>query len=145
MIEYFGSIEEADPALEDIHFIGTWLYIAEKSYPDMPSAHERVVLKRLQEVDSEYGYICVSGLHNGSVEKGVDTHLINHLIDSVHYKRVDSCIIVSDNVEYVPIIKELRNHYPQTHIYHAGFEKNELRATTYSYIPLEKKFDEIFN
>ena len=132
--------------------MGSWLFVGKTTFPDtVVSTDEQNFLKAILKLDSLYGYIVRYGIKSTSNNKikGVDVHLVCQMLVGAFQDEYDTCILVSDDPEFIPAIEIAQNFYKRR-IFHAGFEKGILRAACYGSIPFGKEnntinFSQIFD
>lgn len=147
---FIESIEDYIPHKNSEH-IGSWLFVSQRVdlYNDTINSQEikeeKEFLEQMKKIDSIFGFIIKYGIkykaskqNNKLVEKGVDVQLVCQMLLGAFRNEYDSCILLSDEDEFIPAIEIIQNFYGKQ-VYHAGFEPDRLRAACFGNIPLEKE------
>lgn len=93
---------------------------------------ELALLDRIQRFIVTYG----TRNKKGS-EKGVDTEIVCQMLELGFQDRYDIAILLSDDADYIPVVKRLEENYGKR-VIQAGYERSRLRGACFGHIPLEK-------
>ena len=141
--EYQKSFIKND--FEVIEHTGTWLCIG---VSDFPSNEEREIKEKFERLDRKHGFIVNYGTRLNSYrdkktgefklgkEKGVDSEIICQMLMGAFQNHYDSCILVSDDGDYIPAVKRIQDFFGKK-VIQAGFRNGRLRELAYAHIPFE--------
>lgn len=130
---------------EEIDHAGTFLCVGMSDY--LAFKEEREIKKRFQALDRKQGFIVSYGNRTSPYrdkkghfrlgkEKGVDAEIICQMLMGAFLNHYDSCILMSDDADYLPVLRRLREYFGKK-VIHAGFRDSKLRNQSYGNIPLE--------
>ncbi len=70
-------------------------------------------------------------------EKGVDSEIICQMLMGAFLNHYDSCILLSDDSDYIPVITRIQDYFGKK-VIQAGFkDDSKIREIAYAHIPLE--------
>ena len=132
---------------EVIDHIGSFLCVGFHEF--IETDREKQKKRWLQNLDRKPGFIVKYGsrtipykdvqgtLHSGR-EKGVDAEIICQMLMGAFLDHYDSCILLSDDTDYLPAINRVQDYFGKK-VIQAGFHtKSRLRNQAYAHIPLER-------
>ncbi len=146
-----GFISEVDDYKKHSYtdHIGSWLFVSQRvdlhhqETAQEEITQEKIFLEHMKKIDSLFGFIIKYGIKYKSegtmIEKGVDIHLVCQMLLGAFRNEFDSCILLSDEDEFIPAIEIIQNYYGKQ-VHHAGFQADRLRAACFGNIPLEQEF-----
>ncbi len=130
---------------EVIDHTGTFLCVGMSDY--LAFKEEREIKKRFQALDRKRGFIVSYGNRTSPYrdkhgnfrlgkEKGVDAEIICQMLMGAFLNHYDSCILLSDDSDYLPVLRRLHEYFGKK-VIQAGFRDSKLRNQSYGNIPLE--------
>jgi uncharacterized LabA/DUF88 family protein len=131
---------------EVVEHVGTFVCVG---ISDFPSQEERKIKKRFQALDRKVGFIVKYGDRLGSYrdpktkelrlgyEKGVDAEIICQMLMGAFLDHYDSCILLSDDGDYVPAVCRVQDYFGKK-VIQGGFKNSKLRNQCFANIPLEQ-------
>ena len=130
---------------EIVDHAGTYLCVGLSDY--LIDREEQNVKKKFQALDRKHGFIVKYGYRTAphrnkkgifmlGKEKGVDSEIICLMLMGAFLNHYDSCILLSDDNDYIPVIDRVQDYFGKK-VIHAGFRDSKLRNKAYGHIPLE--------
>ncbi len=129
---------------EILEHTGTFLCVG---VSEMYNKVESKRKEQFKEIDRKHGFIVkyghrTKGYWKGDKfqvgkEKGVDAEIICTMLMGAFLDHYDSCILMSDDGDYVPVIERVQDYFGKK-VIQAGFKDVPSRNKAYAHIPFER-------